>query len=96
MKRLMLCAALLCVVSAAQAGSDACTCSYDGGDVFEGQTACIRTANGPILARCERVLNNTSWKFLGEPCPDAQLAPSSRPLIGAFAANTYLAAAVCS
>jgi hypothetical protein len=50
-----------------------CTCSYQGGDVIEGQTACIRTAKGPTLARCEKVLNNTSWKLLDQPCPAAQL-----------------------
>jgi len=50
-----------------------CTCRYQGGDVIEGQTACIRTTKGPTLARCERVLNNTSWKLLDQPCPAAQL-----------------------
>jgi hypothetical protein len=46
-----------------------CTCRYAGGDVAEGQTACIKTAKGMTLARCERVLNNTSWTFLDQPCP---------------------------
>jgi hypothetical protein len=49
-----------------------CTCRYAGGDVIEGQTACIRTASGSTLARCEKVLNNTSWKFLNVPCPVSQ------------------------
>ncbi len=49
-----------------------CTCRYQGGDVIEGQTACIRTATGTTLARCEMVLNNTSWKMLNQPCPSAE------------------------
>jgi hypothetical protein len=46
-----------------------CTCIYTGGTVKEGETACIWTAKGDALARCEKVLNNTSWKLLNKPCP---------------------------
>jgi hypothetical protein len=46
-----------------------CTCIYTGGTVREGETACIWTAKGNALARCEKVLNNTSWKLLGKACP---------------------------
>ena len=49
-----------------------CSCIYTGGTVKEGQTACIWTADGNRLARCEKVLNNTSWKLLGGPCPSEQ------------------------
>jgi hypothetical protein len=52
-----------------------CTCRYNGGDIVEGQTACIRTPEGMQLALCDRVLNNTSWKFLGQPCPTASMTP---------------------
>ncbi len=48
-----------------------CTCIYKGGTVKEGETACIWTAEGNTLARCEKVLNMTSWKQLGEDCPGA-------------------------
>jgi hypothetical protein len=47
-----------------------CTCRFAGGDVKEGQTACIKTANGPSLARCEKSQNVTSWKNLNQPCPE--------------------------
>lgn len=50
-----------------------CTCRHKGGDVIEGQTACIRTSKGMMLAVCDRVLNNTSWKMLDQPCPTAGL-----------------------
>lgn len=53
---------------AAAEGKHNCHCIFDGGEVEEGKTACIKTANGYSLARCEMVLNNTSWKFLGTPC----------------------------
>lgn len=79
MKRLLLALAITISSGAAQAGGDGCTCRYEGGDVFEGQTACIKTAKGPTLARCEKFLNNTSWKILGQPCPTAALTPMSRP-----------------
>jgi len=38
-----------------------CTCRYEGND--------MATSQGRKLARCERILNNTSWKFLGDGCP---------------------------
>jgi hypothetical protein len=49
-----------------------CICLYKGGEVIEGQTACLSTAKGQELARCEKSLNVTNWKMLGEPCPTAQ------------------------
>jgi hypothetical protein len=32
---------------------------------------CLKTPSGPRLARCEKVLNNSSWKFLPDACPQA-------------------------
>ncbi len=58
-----------------------CTCRYKGQDVIEGQTACIATARGPTLARCEKVLNNTSWKILDQPCPTANYSPADPNLL---------------
>ncbi len=57
------------------AGPD-CTCRYNGGDIPQGQTACLKTPNGTSLARCEMVLNNTSWTILNQPCPTASLSLS--------------------
>ena len=51
-----------------------CTCRARGGvQALMGQTLCIATPNGLRLARCDKVLNNTSWTFLDEPCPQALL-----------------------
>lgn len=57
-----------------------CTCRGNGSDVPEGQTICLKTSAGAKLARCERVLNNTSWTILEEDCPTAALPQISTPL----------------
>jgi len=73
-------AMLACVAVSARAG-EGCTCrAPDGSDVAEGQTACIKSPAGPVLARCGKVLNNTSWMPLGLPCPQAAITP--RPQAG--------------
>lgn len=63
-------AATLLAVSSGSAFSE-CTCRYKGGETMDGQTVCMATAKGRELAVCEKVLNVTSWKFLGQPCPAA-------------------------
>ena len=60
--------ASLVLTSAAFSGPD-CTCRYKGKNVPEGQSTCIKTANGFKVAQCARVLNNTSWKFTEKNCP---------------------------
>jgi hypothetical protein len=64
--------ALASVLSAPALGADGCYCRHKDGRTPLGQSACIRSANGGQMARCERVLNNTSWKFTGAPCPLAE------------------------
>lgn len=54
--------------SANAAHAHDCTCKYQGGDVAQGQTVCLKTSTGSSLARCDMVLNNSSWKMLDEPC----------------------------
>ncbi|MEM7565949.1 MAG: hypothetical protein AAF321_01835 [Pseudomonadota bacterium] len=49
-----------------------CTCRYKGRDIGLGDAICM---NGR-MARCEMVLNNTSWAFSEEPCPLVSLAPA--------------------
>jgi hypothetical protein len=48
-----------------------CICLNRGVEIKEGKTACIKTASGGQLALCEKNLNVTNWKFLGEECPTA-------------------------
>lgn len=72
MLRAIIILAVTLFTSSAFAGED-CTCSHKGAKTPEGQKACIKTSNGMQMAQCSRVLNNTSWKFLGTPCPTAQI-----------------------
>jgi len=48
-----------------------CTCRVGGRSVAVGATACLRTAEGPRVAECAMVLNNTSWQFTARPCPES-------------------------
>lgn len=59
---------------AGTAAADRCTCIANGQRIAEGETFCIRPNSGdPFLARCEIVLNNTSWRKLQDGCPTARL-----------------------
>jgi len=73
-------AATILAFASSPASAD-CTCRAPGIVAHHGQTICLSTPTGPRLARCEMVLNNSSWKFLPEACPQA-----SRLLDSKFAA----------
>jgi hypothetical protein len=75
---------LLATVSVTADDKADCTCKYEGGDVKQGETACIKTVKGKSLARCEMVLNNTSWTVLDQPCDVQQSLekkPSAAPIL---------------
>ena len=68
-------ATLLASTAGSHAGSD-CECVGNGKRVKEGEVLCLQI--GPstrYLARCERVLNNTSWTKLSDGCPQVELKP---------------------
>lgn len=48
--------------------SAGCTCRAKDVVANEGEVVCLNTPLGQRLARCDKVLNNTSWTFLGT-CP---------------------------
>jgi len=50
-------------------------CLANGKSVQVGQTACLTLAGQGHLARCDIVLNNTSWTKLGTGCPENARAP---------------------
>ena len=78
--RLGLALCLVCLARfAATADAHDCTCKSAKGDVKQGETACIVTAKGKALARCEMVLNNSSWTVLDQPCPPDQTVRMSTP-----------------
>ncbi len=45
-----------------------CKCQNYGRYIKAGDTACIKTNNGPQMARCIKRGNVTDWDFLGEEC----------------------------
>lgn len=57
------------------AGQD-CECLGNGKRIKEGGVICLQIgASTRYLARCERNLNNTSWKKLSDSCPVAEMSP---------------------
>jgi hypothetical protein len=48
-----------------------CTCRFEGRSIAVGATACLRTAEGPRVAECGMVLNNTSWHITTRTCPES-------------------------
>jgi hypothetical protein len=57
------------------AGAD-CTCRALGQHFALGRAVCLSTAQGPRLATCAMVLNNTSWRFSDVPCVVGQELPA--------------------
>ena len=56
------------------AGQD-CECLGNGKRVKEGSVICLQIGSSQrYMARCERNLNNTSWKKLSDGCPTAQMS----------------------
>jgi hypothetical protein len=65
------------VLSAPQAlAGQECECVGNGKRIKEGSVVCLQIGSSTrYLARCERNLNNTSWKKIADGCPTAQLTP---------------------
>jgi hypothetical protein len=82
-------ASVLLVGAQASAGTN-CTCRGPGVEATLGQTVCLKTATGLRLARCEMVLNNTSWKFLSDSCPEASRAVGNEVLAMSVAPDNAL------
>ena len=73
MRRLLAALTLVGAIAMAPAALADCTCrGRDGSAVELGGYTCLNTADGPRLARCEMVLNNSSWKVTEEDCPTAR------------------------
>ncbi|TIS99659.1 MAG: hypothetical protein E5W72_14035 [Mesorhizobium sp.] len=70
---LCLCAAAL-ALAATPAFADA-ECLANGKSFQIGQVACLTLSGQSHLARCDMVLNNTSWTKIRDDCPENMLAP---------------------
>ena len=58
-----------------------CTCRAQGRDFEQGQAVCLATPNGPRIATCGMVLNNSSWEVSQSPCVYSQPVPQQRPVV---------------
>lgn len=64
------------IPTTAEAGAK-CHCRSSVGERIQvGNYTCIKTNEGLKEARCEYVLNNTSWKFTGKGCPFTHYQPN--------------------
>ncbi|TGQ69885.1 hypothetical protein EN829_029375 [Mesorhizobium sp. M00.F.Ca.ET.186.01.1.1] len=74
--RLLLCPIGLAIAMAAPAAAFAAQeCLANGKSYQVGQVACLTVADQSHLARCDMVLNNTSWTKIGDSCPANTMAP---------------------
>ncbi len=55
-------------------GEPNCTCRYKGQSYALDSCVCLSTSDGPRMACCGMVLNNTSWKFTKQHCPVVERA----------------------
>jgi hypothetical protein len=76
----LLIAASLLVGAAGAHTTHPCPCRYAGGVAPPGAVVCIEVDGKRSLARCEMVLNNSSWRFLDRPCPIASPTRPARPI----------------
>jgi hypothetical protein len=61
------------VISGATGEPIPCRCRYRDSDFRLGSTVCMNTHLGVQLARCDLLLNNTTWVPIGVPCTISQL-----------------------
>lgn len=70
------------VIGVADRAQANCTCRAEGRSFELGTTMCLKSPQGPRLARCEMALNNTSWRWLQEGCPvTGRVAPMTTALV---------------
>jgi hypothetical protein len=75
MRWLLFAPALLSLVVSGAAAEPTFRCRAHGIRASQGETLCIPTHAGPQLARCGKVLNNSSWTFLERGCSAPTAAP---------------------
>lgn len=47
-----------------------CYCRAQGRLFAEGESICLKTAEGPRVAECQMVTNVMSWGITARPCPE--------------------------
>lgn len=80
MRAVPLCSAAVMLAAFPDLAFADCQCRA-GGRVFEqGQTVCLSYPDGKKLARCEMVLNNSSWRNVQDGCPEADAGTVATPV----------------
>lgn len=78
--RSVLCPIGLALAFATPAPALAAQACLANGKSFEvGETACLTVAGESHLARCDMVLNNTSWTKIKDQCPGENQPPKLHP-----------------
>lgn len=85
--RLLALSAVALAVLASAAAAD-CTCRAKGVLAEQGEVVCLATPQGERMARCDKVLNNSSWTFVDRPCPRPALSSTSDRTSDLLAAAT--------
>ncbi|MDX8513494.1 hypothetical protein [Mesorhizobium captivum] len=82
--RFVLCPIGFALAFAAPAPTLAQACLANGKSFKVGETACLTVAGESHLARCDMVLNNTSWMKVKDDCPGEipKPHPTSTPAPG--------------
>src|SRR5690242_2707310 len=78
MRALVLLALVFDALISAAAADPNCICRARGKEFDLGQSTCLASPQGPRIATCGMVLNNTSWQFTDTPCVISQ-APEAAP-----------------
>jgi hypothetical protein len=74
--RFLLCPIGLAFVMASPAAALADQqCLANGKSYQVGQVACLTVSDQSHMARCDLVLNNTSWTKIDDSCPDSTMKP---------------------
>lgn len=71
--------ALAVLAPAGAAAEHKCQCLYHGKKFEQGELVCLRVDGATRLARCDMLLNNSSWTFVQTGCPTALLTPIPAP-----------------
>jgi hypothetical protein len=77
---ILLSAAALAAFLSTSAQAD-CTCRAQGRNFEQGQAVCLATPDGPRIATCGMVLNNSSWELSQSPCVYSRPLPQRQPVV---------------
>ena len=66
--RISIAAGAIALLSGSAIAGPNCTCRFAGQNYKTGSVMCIRGK----LAKCDFVLNNTSWKIIAQTCPQVK------------------------